>query len=128
MNYSRTTVNKILTVCLPAQVCALKCNLDKVVSGSWLRNQNIDVVRPLQIDFLFPVLAKQNLACGRVGGKLHYSIMLTTTLARNLAQLQMLCVHVYLQSYIVGNTCLISTPWSTLASNKQFISHFTLVS
>ena len=46
---------------------------------------------PLQIDFLFPVLAKQNLACGRALSKFHYSIMLTTTLARSLTQLQMLC-------------------------------------
>ena len=48
-------------------------------------------LRPLQIDFLFPVLAKQNLACGRAGGKFHYSIMLTTTIARSLIQLKMLC-------------------------------------
>ena len=28
---------------------------------------------PFKVDFLFPVLAKQNLACGQVGGKFHDS-------------------------------------------------------
>jgi len=37
-------------------------------------------------------------------------------------------VHIYLQSYVVGNTCLISTSWSALTSNKHFTSRFILVS
>ena len=77
------------------------------------------MIRPLQIDFLFPVLAKQNLACGRAVNSI--IPMLTTTLARNLTQLQMLCTCLYM----VGNTCLISTSWSALASNKQLI-HITI--
>ena len=48
-------------------------------------------------------MAKQNLACGRAVNSIIPLRWLTTTLARNLTQLQMLCTCLYLQSYMVGN-------------------------
>ena len=82
------------------------------------------LLRPLQIDFLFPILAKRNLACRQAVNSIMLINFHTCMQFDTITDANCTCLFTKLH----GRQYMLSTSWSALASNKQFISHFTLES
>ena len=85
------------------------------------------MLRPLQIDFLFPVLAKQNLAWGRAVNSI-IPFMFTTTFTRSLTQLQMLCTCLFTKLH--GRQYMFNKYFMVSSCQQQavYIYHISLLS